>query len=289
MSTAFASSIERITGRTVVGTKPLAGGCVGQVLLVELGNGGRVVAKLGPGLEPEGWMLRALASRSRLPVPHVIHGDDDLLLMDYVEGGGVLTAAAQEHAAELLADLHAISWHSFGMERDTLIGGLPQPNIPCLRWLDFFRDQRLLAMADQALKAGRLPAETMRRLETLAARLDRWLEEPAHPALLHGDCWTGNIMVRQDRIAAFLDPALYFGHPEIELAFTTMFGTFEEPFFRRYDEISPLAPGFWEVRRDLYLLYPLLVHVRLFGGSYLSGIERTLDRVLGTAGSVTSG
>lgn len=280
MNAAAAGRIERLTGRTVTGMRALAGGSVAQVMLVALADGGRVVAKIGPGLEPEGWMLRYLASHSQLPVPHVVHGDDDLLLLEYVESHGALNAASQAHAAELLAKLHAISWHSFGLERDTVIGGLPQPNRPTTRWLEFFRDQRLLAMADQAGRAGRLPAVTRARIDDLAARLGRWIEEPAHPALLHGDAWTGNVLVRGDRVAAFVDPAIYYGHPEIELAFGTMFGTFDENFFRRYEEISPIAPGFREARRDLYLLYPLLVHVTLFGGSYLAGVEATLDRFL---------
>ncbi len=273
--------VERFTGRKVESMVPLSGGCVGQVVLIQLAGNGRVVAKLGPGLEPEGWMVRQLACRTRLPLPTIIHADDDVLLMEHVDGGDPLAGAAQAHAAELLADLHGASWHSFGLERDTVIGGLPQVNTPTHRWLDFFRDHRLLAMARLALDAGRLPAETMARIEILAGRLPRWIEEPAYPALLHGDCWAGNILVRGDRVAAFIDPAISYGHPEIELAFGTLFGTFDDTFFRRYDEIRPLAPGFWEERRELYLLYPLLVHVRLFGGSYLGGVERTLDRFVG--------
>ena len=90
---------------------------------------------------------------------------------------------------------------------------------------------------------------------------------------------TSNILVKSGRIAAVLDPAIYFGHPEIELAFATLFGTLGEPFFARYRELAPLDPGFFELRRDLYNLYPLLVHVTLFGRSYLGPIERFLDRV----------
>jgi fructosamine-3-kinase len=118
----------------------------------------------------------------------------------------------------------------------------------------------------------------MNRLETLAGRLDRWIAEPAHPSLLHGDLWTGNILVNRGRVVGFIDPALYYGDAEIELAFGTLFGTFGRPFFERYGELRPLNPGFFEERRDLYNLYPLLVHVRLFGGSYVGSVEATLDR-----------
>lgn len=277
----LAARIAALTGRAVVASRKLAGGCVGEVVLVTLAGGARMVAKLGPGLEPEGWMLQALAARTRLPVPALHCGGDDLLLMDYVEAGGALDDRAQAHAAELLADLHGMTWHSYGLERDTVIGGLAQPNPPTARWLDFFRDHRLLAMAEEACRAGRLPAAAMAGIERLAARLERWIEEPAVPGLVHGDCWGGNVLCRDGRVAAFIDPAIYYADPEIELAFGTLFADFGPAFFRRYAGLRPLRPGFFEARRDLYNLYPLLVHVRLFGGGYVGQVERTLRRFVG--------
>lgn len=273
-------TVEGLTGRQVRSLVPLGGGCVGEVMRVSLDGGGDLVAKLGPGLEPEGWMLAYLAERTALPVPRLLHADDDLLLMDYIPAGGALDDAAQAHAADSLAALHGLAADAFGLERDTLIGALPQPNPWTARWLDFFRDRRLLHMGEAALRAGRLPAATMRRLERLAGRLSQWIEEPERPGLIHGDAWGGNILCRDGRVAAFIDPAIYYADPEIELAFGTLFGTFGDAFFRRYGALRPLRPGFFEARRDLYNLYPLLVHVRLFGGGYLGSVERTLDRFL---------
>lgn len=281
MASPLDSRIEAITGRRPEHIAPLSGGCVGDVYRVDLPDGTRLVAKTGTagsGLAVEGYMLNRLAELSELPVPAVRHADDTLLLMDYIETSGNLTDPAQTHAAELLAALHAIKGPAFGFERDTLIGGLHQPNPETALWLDFFRDQRLLYMGRQALDAGRLPGRLMSRLETLAGRLDRWIAEPDHPSLLHGDMWTGNVLCRNGRIAGFIDPAVYFGDPEIELAFSTLFGTFGRAFFARYASLRELKPGFFEERRDLYNLYPLLVHVRLFGGSYVSSVDRTLTQ-----------
>ncbi len=275
MADALRSQIERVLGSAVVSVAPLSGGCVGEVRRVDLADGRRLVAKIGPGLEPEGFMLRYLAENSRLPVPAVQYGDDDLLLMDFVEGSDGL---AEDHAAELLAELHGITAPSFGFERDTLIGGLRQPNPWTPSWIDFFRDRRLLYMAAEARRAGRLPGPLMRRVEALAGRLGTWLEEPDRPGLIHGDAWGGNILSRGGRVTAFIDPAIHFADPEIELAFGTLFSTFGTTFFRRYQELRPLRPGFFEERRDLYNLYPLLVHVRLFGGGYVGAVERTLSR-----------
>ena len=108
--------------------------------------------------------------------------------------------------------------------------------------------------------------------------LDRWLVEPARPSLIHGDMWGGNVLARGGRIAGFVDPAIYYADPEIELAFSTLFSTFSDAFFERYGALRPLRPGFFEQRRDLYNLYPLLVHSRLFGGPYPDAVARTLDR-----------
>ncbi len=133
-------------------------------------------------------------------------------------------------------------------------------------------------MGRLALDAGRLPAGAFAALERLAGRLERYIEAGGRPALIHGDVWGGNVLARGGHIAAFVDPAIYFADPEIELAFSTLFGTFGEAFFERYGEIRPLAPGFFEARRDLYNLYPLLVHTRLFGGGYAASVAQILRR-----------
>lgn len=281
----MANAADRVAaalGVTSVTLAPLSGGCVGEVYRVRLPDGGDAVAKLGPPggpLEVEGWMLRYLARNTELPVPEVLHSEDTLLLMTYIGSGEAITASAERHAAELLAALHGVAAPAFGLERDTAIGGLAQPNPPGPEWIPFFRDHRLRYMARAAHDAGRLPAGTVGRIERLAGRLGRWLDQPDRPSLIHGDMWGGNVLVRAGRIAGFVDPAIYYADPEIELAFATLFATFGEAFFDRYGEIRPLRAGFFEIRRDLYNLWPLLVHVRLFGGVYVAPIERTLAKL----------
>lgn len=273
------------TGHEVLSAAPLSGGCIGAVYRLALANGGHAVAKVGaPGgdLSCEAWMLDFLSRHSGLPVPAVYLADDDLLVMAYLPADGRLDGGAQAHAAELLAALHDFSAPEYGLERDTLIGGLHQPNPRSPKWVPFFAEQRLLYMAGEAHRAGRMPAATVARVETLAGRLGSWLEEPAAPSLIHGDLWGGNVLCRGapdgNRISGFVDPAIYYADAEIELAFATLFATFGDAFFARYGELRPLRPGFFEARRELYNLYPLLTHVRLFGGSYLGQVEATLSR-----------
>ncbi len=279
---ALPDRLEQILGTRPCRLTPLSGGCIGQVFTAELPDQRRVVLKVDDGSQPqldlEGYMLNYLAEHSHLPVPKVIHRAPDLLVMSHEAGESRFSATAEQHAADLLADLHNINQPQFGLERDTLIGGLPQPNTLNPSWLDFFAEQRLLAMGRQALDAGRLPPEAFGRLEKLAGRLSNWLSEPAQPSLIHGDVWTTNVLAQHGRVTAFLDPAIYYADPEIELAFITLFNTFGQPFFQRYQEHRPLPTGFFEARRDLYNLYPLLVHVRLFGGSYLRSVTQILTR-----------
>ncbi len=272
--------IETAVSTPVTDIAPLSGGCIGQVYRIGLRDGRRLVAKVDVGSAPrlgiEAYMLRYLASHSELPVPQVVHSEDRLLIMTFLPGDSRFPPQTQEHAAELLAALHNLSAPRYGLEQATLIGGLHQPNPWTERWLDFFREQRLLYMAGEGVKSGRLPQTVFSRLQRFCGHLDKWLAEPERPSLIHGDVWTTNVLAEGGKVTGFVDPAIYYAHPEIELAFTTLFGTFGEPFFARYQEIRPLPSGFFEERRDIYNLYPLLVHVRLFGGSYVSSVERTL-------------
>lgn len=272
--------IEAATGKSVVRVSPLSGGCVGDVFAIDLADGDKIVAKIadaGGKLALEGFMLGVLR-KAGLPVPEAIRADDDLLLMSWIDGGDAVDEPAQIHAADLLAALHENTQADFGFDRATLIGGLDQPNPITTSWRAFFRDHRLLYMAGEAHRVGNLPARAMARIETLAARLDRWIGEPPAPSLIHGDMWGGNVLAKGGRIAGFVDPAIYYADAEIELAFSTLLSTFGVSFFRRYAEHRPIRPGFFEERRDLLNLYPLLVHVRLFGGAYVQSVERTLAK-----------
>ena len=272
--------IEASLDRRVRRLVPLGGGCIATLRRVELDNGARVVAKTSSsgGMSLEAFMLEYLRRETELPVPDVLGVDDDLLLLSYIDTDGRLTAAGQVQAAEMLAALHSITAPKFGFECDTVIGSLPQPNPWRTSWRGFFAEQRLLHFGRKALESGYLSSACFARLESFALRLERFIDEPPAASLIHGDVWGGNVLARGGKIAAFIDPAIYFADPEIELAFSTLFSTFGDAFFRRYQEIRPLQPGFFEARRDILNLYPLLVHTVLFGGHYGAAVEQTLRR-----------
>lgn len=282
MNATLAEVVEQALGTPAQSISPLSGGSVGEVYRATLGADRDVVIKVDRGSEPrlnlEGDMLRYLREHSELPVPEVLHSAGDLLIMEMLPGSSLFSANAEENAADLLTELHTIRSAQHGFEYDTLIGSLHQPNPKTDKWIDFFRDHRLLHMAQNACKEGRMGLDTLNRIEKFASRLEEWLTEPEHPALLHGDVWTTNVLSEGDHITGFIDPAVYYGHPEIELAFITLFNTFGNAFFDRYAERNGIDSDFFETRRDIYNLYPLLVHVRLFGGSYIRSVESTLTR-----------
>lgn len=282
MKDEVSDAIERAIGVRPRAMAPLSGGCVATVVRAELPDGDMVVAKFDPsgatGLAIEGESLQYLKRESSLPVPRVISSSETLLILEYISGSAGAGPAASEDAADALAALHEVSARQFGFAFDTVIGGLPQLNPWGDSWRVFFRDHRLLAMATQACQSGALPAAMHARIQRLADKIDDLIDEPAAPSLIHGDVWSGNVLCDGNRVHAFIDPAISFSDSEMELAFIALFSTFGDRFYRRYAEHRPIRDEFFESRQHLYNLYPLLVHVRLFGGHYVQSVDSTLTR-----------
>ncbi|MGE0660086.1 MAG: fructosamine kinase family protein [Reyranellaceae bacterium] len=268
-----------VLGREVNALQPVGGGHGATVWRCELAGGGTMAVKSAARLlASEGRMLRDLAGRSSLPFPAVHHSDDTLLVGDWIEhDGSSLNALGQEQLAEALAALHAHTAEDYGYGYDVMIGGMPQINECQPDWRTLFLEKRLLSGAFLAHRVGNLPLETLRLVERFVATRGDLIPEPKRPALLHGDLWQGNVLTRQGRPVVFIDPAIYYGHPEMDLAFSEMFGGFGPRFLARYAEIAGLDKGYGD-RRDIWNLWPLLVHAYLFGGSYAEKINRIVLR-----------
>lgn len=262
----------------VTGVEPLDGGLIGDVFRVDLADDRRVVAKRGhTPLSLEAAMLRSLDEHG-LPVPAVLAADDDLLVLEYVEGDADPSPAAERAIADDLAAVHGHTADAYGFERDTLLGPCPLPNPWTDSWIDFFRTHRLSYFRDRALDASAIDDRASERIDALAVDLDAILTEPGAPALLHGDCWRENVLVREGTVAAFLDPACYYGHPEAELAYVDWTEAYGEPFFERYRERRGIDPGFDE-RKRVYAVPRLLVHAALFGEPYPQRLAATLSEL----------
>lgn len=229
-----------------------------------------------------GWEERGLsllASSGSVHCPHVYYQgrfeDTSFILMEYL-AHAYPSSANFADLGHQIARLHQHSASFFGLAYDNVIGSLAQKNEPKKDWLSFFIENRLHVQAGLALYKGLVDQAWLERFKSLYPLLtDFFPYEP--PALLHGDLWSGNILFSTDARFYLIDPAVYYGHREMELAFTKLFGGFEASFYQAYEDTFPLAPEF-DNRIDVYNLYPLLVHANLFGASYLRGVEKVLER-----------
>ena len=181
---------------------------------------------------------------------------------------------------EGLAALHRTTATHYGLDHDNFIGANPQPNQLSENWLNFFREWRLGFQMELAGRNGYLPTKRRQLLEKLLARLGDWLPAIPPASLLHGDLWGGNWLVTDTAEPALIDPAVYHGHREAELAFTELFGGFPPAFYAAYNQVWPLDTEYGE-RKGLYNLYHLLNHLNLFGEGYGGSVDAVLRRYVG--------
>lgn len=207
---------------------------------------------------------------------HESHSTAGYILMEWLEGEA--TVDTEEQLGQGLAHLHfSLSKHGYGLTSDNYIGTLPQPNGWREDWVTFLRDQRLGFQANLAEKQGMLRGKRKDNLYRLLINLEKWIPHQPGPSMLHGDLWGGNWMTGPKGAPYLIDPAVFYGDREFEIAFTELFGGYSSRFYDAYREISPLSPEY-EERKHIYQLYYLLVHLNLFGESYGSSIDRVLSR-----------
>jgi len=286
---AVESAIEDRTGRSVGITRvtPVGGGCISPTARIETADGAPFFLKWGSSELPAGMLaaeavgLRALASAETLRVPEVLGAGGDgaaaWLLMEWLPPGRP-TAGTWSRLGRGLAGIHRRRSNRFGAEADNYIGPLPQSNRESDDWAEFWRNRRLEPQVAMAMDSGLLGASDGRRFDALFGRLEALLAPASEdgPSLLHGDLWNGNVHVMESGEPAVIDPSAYHGHREVDLAMAELFGGFDRGFHHAYNEAWPLAPGYAPGRRAAYQLYYLLVHVNLFGASYVAGTRNAL-------------
>lgn len=263
----------------------VGGGCISPAARLELDNGRVLFLKWRRGDEPAGFFaaeahsLAALARAGAVRVPRVEAAEQAWLLIEWLEPGAA-NASTWPDFGRRLAALHRTRGSRFGWDHDNWIGTLPQANTPMDAWPAFWAERRLAPQWERARRAGFFDTSDDRAFDRLLAKLDALLA-PGNadgPSLLHGDLWGGNVHVTADHVAAVIDPSCYHGHREVDLAMTALFGGFGPGFMEAYKEAWPLEPGYEQERRELYQLYYILVHVNLFGTTYVSGARAIVRR-----------
>lgn len=227
--------------------------------------------------EAESEGLKLLQRQNAIRIPKVIgNGINDsyqFLLLEYINQKS-RSKNYWEALATGLAALHRSFSTHFGLDHDNYIGSLKQYNQQSSSWIHFFIEQRLNIQLKLAIDNGVAPANWPQRFERLYSRLSSLLPEEK-PSLLHGDLWSGNLITDEKGEPCLIDPAVYYGNREADLAMTKLFGGFDRDFYTAYQEAFPFQSGY-QKRVDLYNLYPLLVHVNLFGSSYSRSVEEIL-------------
>ncbi len=222
-------------------------------------------------------LLRSANTTLKIPEP-ILQGNfaqQSFLLMEYLEKGAESKSLWQQLATGL-AQLHQITQDHFGLHHNNYIGSVFQNNTSATTWAQFYAHQRILPLMQQAYEQHKCTKEDLQQAEQFCNKLPGLMpEEPA--ALLHGDLWSGNRMFTLNREASVYDPAVYFGHREMDIAMTLLFGGFDAQFYTTYNEVFPLQNG-WRNRIDICQLYPLLVHLILFGGHYYSAVKSILEK-----------
>lgn len=224
--------------------------------------------------------LRAAAEGTAIRIPRVYLASDahGLLAIDWIAVGRP-DRTAWARFGEALAALHRrpAPGRGWGFGRDNFIGPTPQPNGWLEDWPTFFRERRLLPQMDLARRRGRWLPRWDRPAERLLDRLPDLLPSAPPRSLLHGDLWSGNHLTDAAGTPWLVDPAVYVGDREADLAMTELFGGFDPAFYAAYESAWPHEPGYAE-RREVYNLYHLLNHLNLFGSGYAAGVERVLLR-----------
>ena len=284
MRASLQAEVARAVGAGVTEARRLGGGDINDAWALRLDNGRRVFVKSNEAAPPEMFEAEAhglawLGEADALRVPQVLAVSERFLALELIESAPPV-ANYGERLGHGLAALHRFGADRFGLDRDNFIGRLPQANDPCDDWAEFYRTRRLEPQLCLAVEAGLAGSRMRRGFERLWAALPDLAGPPEPPARLHGDLWAGNKHVDERGLPALIDPAAYAGHREVDLAMMQLFGGFGADVFDAYDEAYPLEGG-WRERVPLYQLYFLMVHVNLFGESYVGSAEAALARLIG--------
>ena len=277
-------NIKDQAGLTITGVREVLGGSINRTAKLTTDRGEYFLKwnKNAPDdfFEREAEGLKALRNAVHsliIPTVEMVGQTDDsetgFLLMEYIEESR--SGDSFQFGSEL-ARLHQNTANQFGFHSDNYIGSLPQSNRMHSNWIEFFISERIEPQLAMATESGKLSSSIRRNWNRLSSRLNE-LFPACKPSLLHGDLWSGNYLFNKSGKAVIIDPAVYYGHPEMDLAFSTLFGGFTYDFYEGYESISPLENGF-DNRVPIFNLYPLLVHVNLFGGSYVDQVKTILQK-----------
>jgi len=265
----------------IISVKPLTGGSINNAFLIQTQKTSFFIKTNSANKFPdmfgkEASGLTEIRQSNSIRVPNYIaHGEYDntsYLILEFIQ---ITSNGDWKQFAHSLALMHKYKSDNAGLSLDNYMGSLSQSNKKNEKWADFFITERLIPQLE--LASGIIDKQLNRQFQNLFNKLEQLIPDIRQFSLLHGDLWSGNFIFDSTNHAVLIDPAVYYGHHEVDIAMTTLFGGFDHTFYTFYNEAYALESG-WKQRLEIYNLYPLLVHVNLFGTSYLNSIETTLNR-----------
>lgn len=279
------TEIQDILREKVTNYSEVSGGSISETYCIECESGASYFLKIAPTelLRAEAMGLFEIQKSQTIATPQIVAEGDQFLILEYI-GESASQSIFWLRLGKELAEMHKTTSSSFGYLENNFIGTsrqVDQPLVPfndsSSDWIDFYWTYRLLFQYKELEKNGLLNQEFKKSFSKLEKSIDKILahsEEP--PSLLHGDLWNGNILCGPSSTPFLIDPAVYYGHRESDIAMTQLFGSFPIEFYESYMEAFPLPPG-WQNRMGIYQLYHLMNHWNMFGQSYATSSQRCVD------------
>ena len=281
------SRLEKIFSEPIKSTSSISGGCIADSRKLQFESGKVYFLKQLRGSSPGGFDaeeagLKELRKSSTVNVPEVVRKGPDFLLLQWIEEGFSRTSSSMEMLGIQFAAMHRFRGKKFGFSEDNYLGGSPQLNKPSKEgsqnWAVFYAENRLEIQTSLAVKNGYATSELRNLMENLIKKFPDFISgTEEEPSLMHGDLWSGNYLIDKNGIPWLIDPAVYYGHREADLAMTSLFGGFSNSFYSAYKSTYPIESGYAD-REPLYHLYHLLNHLNLFGTGYYSQVISILRR-----------
>jgi protein-ribulosamine 3-kinase len=276
LSSKITKRVENFRGLGIKKSESLSGGCISSAYKITFDNDISCLIKTNELFSTdmftrEAHGLQELKKANAIKVPDVYLYEDEIILLEFIESGTKKKNFFEDFGRKF-AQMHKSTADEFGFYEDNYIGSTPQINIndesTKKNWRSFYFNMRLLYQFRLAEKNGYVDNSLRDAFTKIANKIESILEgSDEKPSLLHGDLWSGNYMTDKNGEACLIDPAVYYGNREADLAMTKLFGGFSASFYEAYNEAFPLKEG-WKYRENIYMLYHVLNHLNLFGSRY---------------------
>jgi fructosamine-3-kinase len=276
MENEILNRIEKQLNKKIVSQMPISGGCISDSSIIQTSSGEKYFLKINNHVPSDMFVkeangLKEIEKTNSIRVPSVNLAKDNFILMECIEASSKTKSFFKDFGIEF-AKMHKYNGSCFGFYEDNYIGSTIQINIPTEDekhdWKNFYFNKRLLFQFKLAEKKGYVDFGLRKCFNQLETKIHKILDTDSEkPVLLHGDLWAGNYIVDENGRACLIDPAVYYGNREADLAMTKLFGGFTKEFYYSYDEFYPLKDGY-DYRENIYKLYHVLNHLNLFGSGY---------------------